>query len=82
MIRGLTVGTRLPGETMVPFGKHKPQEIRKLISDAGVEPAMRRSVPVLRNRQGAVWLAGLRPSELCRLDGAPEWILEYEGARG
>ena len=75
----LTVGSRRTGESMVPFGKQSPCELRKLISDAGIEPAMRRSVPVVRADKEALWLAGIRPSEKCRTVGENNWILDYEG---
>ena len=79
LVGSLTVGARAAGETMIPFGKRSPCELRKLISDAGIEPAVRRSVPVVRAEGEALWLAGIRPSERCRTYGVGNWMLEYEG---
>ena len=75
----LTVGLRRAGETMVPFGRHRPAELRKLVADAGVEPGLRGSLPVVRAGGSAVWLPGIRASEDCRCGGENAWMLEYRG---
>ena len=75
----LTVGSREPGESIVPFGHHHPQELRKLIAGSGLNQIFRRSVPVIRLDGVPVWLAGIRPSEVCRTLGKENWILRYEG---
>ena len=61
-----SVGSRREGETMVPFGKHSPVKLKKLMIDAGVERAMRRSVPVVRGGEGVLFAVGLRGAEGCR----------------
>ena len=60
------VGSRREGETMVPFGRNKPVKLKKLMIDAGVERAMRRSVPVVRGGGEALLAVGLRSAEGCR----------------
>ncbi|MGN0992058.1 MAG: tRNA lysidine(34) synthetase TilS, partial [Candidatus Ventricola sp.] len=60
------VGSRREGETMAPFGRSAPVKLKKLMIDAGVERAMRRSVPVVRNGETVLFAVGLRPGECCR----------------
>ena len=60
------VGSRREGETIVPFGKRSPVKLKKLMIDAGVERAMRRSVPVVRGDGEALLVVGLRSAEGCR----------------
>ena len=53
---------------MIPFGKHTPVKLKKLMIDAHIERAMRSSVPVVRDREGGVlFAAGLRPAQRCRV---------------
>ena len=61
-----SVGSRREGETMVPFGRKTPVKLKKLMIDAGVERAMRRSVPVVRGGGEALLAVGLRSAEGCR----------------
>ena len=61
-----SVGSRREGETMVPFGRKTPVKLKKLMIDAGVERAMRRSVPVVRGDGEALLVVGLRSAEGCR----------------
>ena len=61
-----SVGSRREGETMVPFGRKTPVKLKKLMIDAGVERAMRRSVPVVRGDGEALLAVGLRSAEGCR----------------
>ena len=55
---------------MTPFGRHTPSSVRRLMMDAGIERAMRRSVPLLRQGERILWAVGLRPSEDCRVQNA------------
>lgn len=66
LLAGASVGARRTGEKMIPFGRKTPVSLKKLMIDAGVPRAMRRSVPVIRGGQGVVWAVGLRPGECCR----------------
>lgn len=60
------VTARREGDAMIPFGQHHLIKVKKLLIDSGVERAMRRSVPVVRSREGIFWLPVLRPGEICR----------------
>ena len=69
------VGSRREGEMMVPFGMRSPVKLKKLMIDAGVERAMRRSVPVLRSGETVLFAVGLRPGEACRGKEGEESLL-------
>ncbi len=66
LLRGARVGERREGEAMVPFGRHSPVKLKKLMIDAGIERALRRSVPVLRQDDTVLFAVGLRAAEVCR----------------
>ena len=66
LLRGCAVTARREGDSMVPFGRHTPVPLKKLMIEAGVERAMRKSVPILRGEAGILWAVGLRPGEACR----------------
>ncbi len=69
LLAGAYVSSRREGDAMIPFGKHAPVKIKKLMIDAHVEQAMRASVPMVRDREGNILFAvGLRPAESCRMD--------------
>jgi len=71
LLEGARVTVRREGDVMIPFGQHTPVKLKKLLIDSGVERAMRRSIPVVRSKEGVFWLPGLRPGEACRA-GAQE----------
>lgn len=67
LLRGAHVSSRREGDVMTPFGKSTPVKLKKLMIDAHVERAMRKSVPIVRDNQGRIlWTVGLRPDERCR----------------
>ena len=65
-LAGAYVTARREGDVMVPFGRHQPVSLKRLMIDAGIERAMRRSVPLLRQGERILWAVGLRPAEGCR----------------
>ena len=66
LLAGARVTGRREGDTMIPFGKRSPVKLKKLMIDAGIERAMRASIPVLRAQGGDIlFAAGLRASQLC-----------------
>lgn len=69
LLEGAVVSSRRAGDAMIPFGQHSSVKIKKLMIDSGVERAMRQSVPIIRNADAVLWMAGLRPSEYCRAHG-------------
>lgn len=78
---GAHVTGRRDGDTMIPFGKRSPVRIKKLMIDAGVERAMRASVPLIRNDEEVLFAAGLRPGESCRgRDNETQMMIRFLGA--
>lgn len=65
LLESAVVGVRREGDAMIPFGQHTPVKLKKLMIDRGVERAMRRSIPVIRSKEGILWASGIRPSQLC-----------------
>ena len=66
LLEGAHVGARREGDTMIPFGRKSPVKLKKLMIDAGIERAMRASMPVLRSSGGKVLFAvGLRAAQQC-----------------
>lgn len=70
MLEGVRVTSRREGDVLVPFGRHSPVKLKKLMIEAGIERAMRNSVPVLRRDNVLLFAVGVRPGECCR--GAQE----------
>jgi len=67
MLEGAVVSSRRAGDTMIPFGKRTPVKLKKLMIDAHVERAMRKSMPLVRDKEGNVLFAvGLRSAQSCR----------------
>lgn len=83
MLRGCAVTGRREGDRMTPFGRHTPVPLRKLMIEAGVERAMRKSVPILRAEAGILWAVGLRPGEACRSpEGERAKLVTFLGGSG
>ena len=82
LLAGASVTARREGDAMIPFGRHSPVPLRRLMIDAGVERAMRRSVPLLRQGESILWAVGLRPGEACRAEKAQNMkLVSFYGAR-
>lgn len=80
-LKGAWVGTRRMGDAMTPFGRHQPVLLKKLIADAGIERAMRASIPVVRSREGILWAVGIRPAQMCHTRQEEEnKMVEFGGA--
>lgn len=80
LLAGARVTQRREGDAMIPFGRHTSVKLKKLMIDAGVERAMRASVPVIRNEEDILWAVSLRPSQLCSAQGnEKQMIVEFHG---
>ena len=78
---GATVGSRRPGERIRAFGAAGHTPIKKLLMDAGVERAMRDSVPIVRSGGEALWIAGVRAGAACAVARGEEALcVEYLGS--
>ena len=82
LLAGAVVSSRREGDTMIPFGKRMPVKLKKLMIDAHVERAMRKSVPLMRDCEGNIlWAVGLRGAEHCRLrENEEQMMVRYLGA--
>lgn len=79
LLEGAVVSSRRKGDAIQPFGMQARVKLKKLMIDAGVERAMRKSVPVVRSGEEVLWAVGLRPSQLCAGDEKDtRMIVEYE----
>ena len=79
-LAGARVTARREGDTMVPFGRHSPVSLRRMMIDAGIERAMRNSVPLLRQGERILWAVGLRPGEGCRVQHTePVKLVTFRG---
>lgn len=80
LLAGASVTTRREGDTLIPFGRKTPVKLKKLMTDAGVERAMRPSLPIVRHETGILWAVGLRASALCAAHGeGKRKIIEFDG---
>ena len=77
MLSGCMVGGRREGDTLVPFGRHTPVKLKKLMIDAGIERPIRNSLPVIRKGDMILWAVGLRPSNLCAAQGGKRLMIQY-----
>lgn len=69
LLEGAYITNRREGDVIVPFGRNTPVKIKKLMIDAGVERAMRASMPVIRKEETVFFAVGLRAGECCRDSG-------------
>lgn len=72
LLIGARVTSRREGDTIIPFGRHKSVKLKKLMIDAGIERAMRQSVPIVRRDDKVLLAVGLRPAEYVRGAGDEE----------
>ncbi len=59
---GLTVGSRRPGERIIPFRASHRAQIARLMVDAKIARGRRGGWPVVRCRGAAAWIPGVRRS--------------------
>lgn len=74
----LTVGGRLPGDVIVPFGSSHGKKTKEIFIEAKIPQARRDSWPVIRLNGQIVWLAGLRRSNHALLNSETKRILRLE----
>ena len=63
----LVVDSVRPGDRMRPLGMQGSRKLSDLLVDAKVPRRARVGVPVVRDGERIVWLAGVRMSETCRV---------------
>ena len=67
---GLLVDSVRPGDRMRPLGMDGSRKLQDMLTDAKVPARLRQTVPVVRDGQRIVWVAGVRMSEEYRIGPA------------
>lgn len=71
----LFVRGRRPGDRFRPFGRAGEKKLKAFLIDLKVPAAARDRIPLVCDRDGIVWVAGIRPCERCRVDGGTKRLL-------
>lgn len=66
------------GDKIRPRGRGVTKQLRRIFNETGVEPAKRQGIPVLRDREGIVWVAGVGVDQRAAVDGSTESLLFLE----
>jgi tRNA(Ile)-lysidine synthase len=67
LVGPLTVGPVVPGDRMRPFGMAGSRKLSDILVDAKVPARSRPFVPVVRDEERIVWVAGVKSSEDYRI---------------
>ncbi|MDZ4168103.1 MAG: tRNA lysidine(34) synthetase TilS [Coriobacteriia bacterium] len=78
----LTVGPWLDGERMRPLGMPGRRKLSDLLTDAKVPRRLRGLVPVVRDGERVVWLAGVRMSDEFRVGAQTQHAVRLTWERG
>ncbi|MHB8836399.1 MAG: tRNA lysidine(34) synthetase TilS [Candidatus Methylomirabilia bacterium] len=74
----LTIRSRLPGDRLRPLGLAAEKKLKELLIEAKIPARQRNRVPLVCDRDGIVWVAGLRPAERCRVHAGTKQLLVLE----
>jgi tRNA(Ile)-lysidine synthase len=74
----LVIRGRLPGDRFRPLGLPADKKLKELLIDAKIPARIRSRVPLVCDRNGIVWVAGLRPAERCRVHAGTKRLLLLE----
>jgi tRNA(Ile)-lysidine synthase len=74
----LTIRSRLPGDRFRPLGLPADKKLKELFIEAKIPAGLRSRVPLVCDRDGIVWVAGLRPAERCRVHAGTKRLLVLE----
>lgn len=78
----LAVRSRLPGDRFRPLGLPADKKLKELFIEAKIPANQRSRVPLVCDRDGIVWVAGLRPAERGRVHAGTRRLLLLELERG
>lgn len=78
----LEVRSRLPGDRFRPLGLPADKRLKELLIEAKIPASQRSRVPLVCDRDGIVWVAGLRPAERGRVNAGTKRLLVLELVRG
>lgn len=74
----LTVGIWKAGDRMIPFGRKTSVLLKKLFSDAGMPPELRRTHPLLRDIRGAIlWAPFVKNSAFAPVTGNTKLAVKF-----
>jgi len=71
----LLVRARRPGDRFQPLGLPGEKKLKELLIEAKVPAGSRADVPLVCDRDGIVWVAGMRPAERCRVHAGTRRLL-------
>lgn len=74
----LAVRGRIPGDRFRPLGLPAEKKLKELLIDAKIPAGQRSRMPLVCDRDGIVWVAGLRPAERCRVSAGTKRLLVLE----
>ncbi len=66
------------GDKIKPAGRGVTKQLRRIFNEKGIEPELRNGIPVLRDGQGIVWVAGVGVDERFAVDDGSESLLFLE----
>ena len=78
----LAVRSRRPGDRFRPLGLPSDKKLKELLIEAKIPAGRRSQVPLVCDRDGIVWVAGVRPAERCRVHAGTKRLLVLELKRG
>jgi len=78
----LAIRSRLPGDRFRPLGLPADKKLKELFIEAKIPANQRAGVPLVCDRDGIVWVAGLRPAERCRVHAGTKRLLVLEFKHG
>jgi tRNA(Ile)-lysidine synthase len=78
----LAIRGRRPGDRFRPLGLPADKKLKELLIEAKIPAGRRPLVPLVCDRDGIVWVAGLRPAERCRVHAGTRELLVLELERG
>lgn len=78
--RPLSIRSRRPGDRFRPLGLAAEKKLKELLIEAKIPAHLRSGVPLVCDKDGIVWVAGLRPAERGRVHPGTKrlLVLEYE----
>ena len=74
----LAVRSSLPGDRFQPLGLPADKKLKEIFIEAKVPAGGRPRVPLVCDRDGIVWVAGLRPAERCKVHAGTKRLLVLE----
>lgn len=77
-LEGLTIRTRLHGDTIRPFGMRGTMKLKKLFINKGIEKFKRDDIILLCKDHEVLWASGVCLSEKLRANSLPTHILKIE----